>query len=398
MEQESLQQYDIIIAGAGAAGLSLAYYLSRSPLAPSLRVLLLDKDAKKQNDRTWGFWTKEATPYDSLVSQSFPKAEFISSHFQKVLSLAPYQYKVLQGKHFYDFMLKELAQLPNFYFRQEEIKSLEPGDEKATVHTNIASYRANWIFNSCFLGKELWQAAKESLYLQQHFKGWVVQLPRPVFSTDTVRLFDFRTPQQGQMRFVYLIPQTADRALVEFTLFSKRLLEPADYTTALRQYMEGVLKEPQYEIVEEEWGVIPMTTYSFPRGSGRIVPIGSLAGASKPSTGYTFLRIQQHCQQLVKLLEQEKPPYGGVDGPKRFRLYDAALLNIMEQRGGESERIFSELFRNNPPARILRFLDEETNLAEELRIMHSVPRGLFIQSLLNLGLGLPLKGYRHGKQ
>ena len=305
------------------------------------------------------------------------------------MSLAPYRYQVLQGKDFYAFVRYELAKYPNFHFRQEEIKALFPGAEEATVQTERGSYRAAWVFNSCFLDKALLEAAKKSLYLQQHFLGWVVELPQPAFRPDTVRLFDFRTPQEGEMRFVYVIPQSETRALVEFTLFSKSLLEPSAYKTALQEYMEQVLKQPRYEIVEEEWGVIPMTTFSFPRGSGRIIPIGSLAGASKPSTGYTFLRIQQHCRRLVSLLEQGKPPYAGVESPARFRLYDAALLNIMDKRGEESERIFSELFRNNPPARILKFLDEDTHLGEEFRIMNSVPRGLFIQSLLNLGVRFP---------
>lgn len=390
MQSAPLQQYDIIIAGAGAAGLSLAYYLSQSPLASSLSVLLLDKDAKKQNDRTWGFWTKESTPYDSLVSWSFEKAELISGRFREELSLAPYTYKVLQGKHFYDFVRSKLARYPNFHFRQEEIKGLLPGEEKAGVQTEAAAYEAKWVFNSCFLQQELEQAAAKSLYLQQHFMGWVVELPRPAFCAEVVRLFDFRTPQQGEMRFIYLIPQSDRRALVEFTLFSKQLLEPAAYQAALRQYMEEVLGQPQYSIVEEEWGVIPMTTHSFPAPrQGRIIPLGTLAGATKASTGYTFLRIQGHCRQLVGLLEEGKPPYASVESPARFRLYDAALLNIMDKRGGESERIFRELFRNNPPARVLKFLDEDSHLGEELRIMNSVPRGLFIQSLLNMGLGLP---------
>lgn len=396
MKPDSLQKYDVIITGAGAAGLSLAYYLSRSPLASSLSVLLLDKDAKKQNDRTWGFWTKESTPYDSLVSWSFEKAEFISTHFQKVLSLAPFSYKVLQGRDFYDFVRRELAKLPNFHFRQEEVKALLPGEEVAEVQTDVGSYRASWVFNSCFLNKELQKAAKRSLYLQQHFQGWIIEVPQPAFAVDTVRLFDFRTPQKGEMRFMYLIPHSPTRALVEFTLFSKQLLEPSAYKAALRKYIEGVLQQKEYKIIDEEWGVIPMTTYAFSAPQqGRIIPVGSLAGASKPSTGYTFLRIQQHCRRLVSLLEQEKPPYVGVEAPARFRLYDAALLNIMEKRGEESERIFSDLFRNNPPARILKFLDEDTHLGEELQIMNSVPRGLFVHSLLNLGVKLPFAKAMH---
>ncbi|HPE33329.1 MAG TPA: NAD(P)-binding protein [Bacteroidales bacterium] len=49
-----MKKYDLIIAGGGAAGLSLAFYLSRSVLN-KLQVLIIDKDRKDKNYRTWGF-------------------------------------------------------------------------------------------------------------------------------------------------------------------------------------------------------------------------------------------------------------------------------------------------------------------------------------------------------
>lgn len=393
-----MQQYDLIIAGCGAAGLSLAYYLSQSPGLQKKSVLLLDKNPKTSNDRTWGFWTKAPTPYQDIVSYHFDQAEFLSAGFSAVLPLTPYQYQVIEGIRFYDFVRERLEAFPNFHLRQEEITGLESGVQEALVHTRENSYQATWVFNSCFLDEKLKTAARKDLVLQQHFKGWVIKTPEPAFDPERIRLFDFRTPQQGNMRFFYLIPQAPDRALVEYTLFSSQLLEPVAYEEALRRYIREVLQLKEYTIEEEEWGVIPMTTYPFPGRQGkRIIHIGSVGGASKPSTGYTFLRIQQQCRQLIGLLEEHKLPYLKASPRSRFSLYDGMLLNVMEQQGERSEEIFRMLFKNNSVQRILKFLDEESHLGEEFLIMNSVPRSLFLQSLLNLKLGIPFLKLREEK-
>ena len=385
-----MEQYDIIIAGSGAAGLSLAYYLSYSPQLQHKRILLLDRDTKVKNDRTWGFWTKKATLFDDVVSFTFSHAEFISQDFSTLLSLSPYQYKVIEGASFYNFIKRRLAQLPNFHLRTEEITAMESGEEQASVNTDTNRYEAPWIFNSCFLENEIVKAAKDHLFLRQHFKGWVIKTPEESFDISRVRLFDFRTPQMGAMRFFYLIPQAPNQALIEYTLFSPELLQPQTYDEAIARYIHEVLQIKRFEVREQEWGVIPMTSYPFPARKGkRILNIGSVSGASKPSTGYTFLRIQQQCQSIVKQLEKEEEPLPLLQSPSRFGLYDEMLLNIMDKKGDYSEEIFSELFRRNPPQRILKFLDEETHLGEEFLIMNSVPRKKFIKSFLNLKFGIP---------
>ena len=55
-----MKKYDYIIAGAGLAGLMLALEMSKSSLK-NKKVLLVDKDPKNTNDRTWCFWAKQAS-------------------------------------------------------------------------------------------------------------------------------------------------------------------------------------------------------------------------------------------------------------------------------------------------------------------------------------------------
>jgi len=61
-----MNDFDYIIAGGGAAGLSLAFYLSNSSLK-NKKVLIIDKDQKNKNDRTWGFWTSRPTAFERII-------------------------------------------------------------------------------------------------------------------------------------------------------------------------------------------------------------------------------------------------------------------------------------------------------------------------------------------
>ena len=53
-------KYDFIIAGAGCAGLSLLYRILQEPALQNKSVLIIDKDTKNSNDRTWCFWEKNS--------------------------------------------------------------------------------------------------------------------------------------------------------------------------------------------------------------------------------------------------------------------------------------------------------------------------------------------------
>jgi lycopene beta-cyclase len=213
----------------------------------------------------------------------------------------------------------------------------------------------------------------------------VIETPKQVFDPESFRMFDFRTPQENQMRFFYVIPHSKNRALVEFTIFSENLLEKPLYEIALKQYISEILKLDDYQIVEEEFGIIPMTNYRFPAQRGKhIVNIGTLGGSSKPSSGYTFLRIQKHVQKIVRALENGKKPIISANSPIKYHLYDSVLLNILKNNGSQSERIFSEMFKNNTIRQIFRFLDETGGLKNDLKIITSLSPMPFLKSTINL--------------
>ncbi len=59
--------YDYIITGMGCAGLSLAVHLLRKGCLDGKKLLLIDREKKERNDRTWCFWETSPGPFEDVV-------------------------------------------------------------------------------------------------------------------------------------------------------------------------------------------------------------------------------------------------------------------------------------------------------------------------------------------
>ena len=369
--------YDFIIAGAGAAGLSLACKLIEGRLSDS-RILLIDQDLKQSNDRTWCFWSGDVTDLDHLVYKKWSRLFFLNDRFTSGGDLGRYTYQMIRGVDFYDYAWAKLKALPNVSFKQERVLNYQQGAGNALVRTDKGAYTGKYIFNSCLLPLP----DPTSHFLLQHFAGWWIETENPVFNPNEGHLMDFRTPQHDSTRFFYLLPIDTNRALVEYTVFSKNRLSPRAYEEALSEYVEQLLGISHYTITEHENGAIPMTDQVM---SGRLSPnvinIGTPGGAVKPTTGYAFANIRRQAGQICAQLEQGLQPDSKIITPKRFRFYDQLLLNILETRGGLGRGIFSSLFRHTSIETILQFLSERTTYWQEAKIFSRLPVFTFLASV-----------------
>ncbi|KPL78588.1 hypothetical protein ADN00_06615 [Ornatilinea apprima] len=378
--------YNFILAGGGAAGLSLAVQLASSPLKDR-SILIIDRDRKQANDRTWCFWARTPTLFDSIAYRVWERVEFVAPGFQRVYDLPPYHYQMIRGIDFYNYARQVLSQFSNIHFLQAGVESVEDGPDAARVTAGGEVYTADWVFNSLYLAGQVRPNPARHHSLLQHFRGWEIETEQDAFDPKLPRMFDFRTPQHGEMRFVYILPFNPRRALVEFTLFSANLLTDAEYDQALRDYLQSVLGLQSYRVLEVENGVIPMTDQPFARRAGqRVLNIGTRGGRVKPSSGYAFLRIQRDSAAILQSLLAHGHPFHLPESPARYRLYDSILLQILYRHGELSQRIFTALFRRNSIQRIFRFLDEEAPLPENALLMATLPTWPFVRALLKLKL------------
>jgi lycopene beta-cyclase len=373
--------FDFIIAGGGAAGLSLACHLVRSPLRDA-SILIIDKDDDDQLHRNWGYWSREPNFFDPTPDHTWRALRFEANGARRDLDLGDYRYTLVRGRDFYPFAKADLAQHPNVTFVQGVVDEIVDGEAVATVVAGGAVFHGLWVFDSLLSKGDLKRIPPHHHQLKMHFKGWEIETPAPAFDTSAATLFDFRTPQRGLMRFFYVMPFAPNRALVEYTIFSERVLPQAEYVAALQEHIEQARGIRDYRIVEEESGVVPITDYPFPRKEGRrIRAIGAKAGRVKPSTGYSIMRVQRDAEAIVQSLVQHGHPFDVPDDSDWYRLLDRVMLEIMQEDGASLEAVFTAMFTRNPAERILHFLDERATVAEQAALIASLPAGRFVQAL-----------------
>ncbi len=369
--------YDYIIAGAGCAGLSLLTRMVCSGKFSGKKILLVDKSAKNSNDRTWCFWEKEKGFFEPIVYKRWQRLWFHSENYSDLKQIAPFEYKMIRGVDFYNYCFDMIRRQKNVTVLNGRIEKMESDGRETFVMTEGKKMTANYIFNSIMSEKPI--LAKKDFYLLQHFKGWVIETDKKVFNAAEATLMDFRMSQQLGTCFVYVMPFSDTKALIEYTLFTEKLLYPEQYDEGLKHYLKQFLGLDAYTITDQEFGCIPMTNFDFPVRNNNIINIGSAGGMTKASSGYTFQFIQKQSTELVSaLLKTGKPLVTGKN--KKFHFYDSVLLNVLATGKLSGDKIFTSMFSRNSTDDIFHFLDNESNILQDLRVIKSLPITPFIRA------------------
>ena len=380
MSLQAEKKYDYIIAGAGCAGYSLLYHLLQDPILAQKKILVVDSNFNKGNDRTWCFWEDKKGPFESIVCKKWSSVEVRKDTMLRVMPTAPFEYKMIQGIDFYQFITEFARKHDSIDWQAGKIQSIKSeGLNQARVEWDGGSAIGTYVFSSI-----VWnQMDRINPTLWQHFKGIVVEFDQAVFDDKIARLMDFNVPQMGATAFMYLLPMSNKKALVEYTLFSPSIMNESAYDQEIHAYMELHYKGMDYRVVHTEMGAIPMTTKKFAIKDNSIISIGTIGDAVKASTGYAFQFIQQQARQLVDQLKN-----GHSLNPKvhqtRHQFYDAVLLYVLEHNKMSGDEIFARIFKYNQPNTVFNFLSNTSSLFEDIKIMKSLPTGIFLPAALKI--------------
>jgi lycopene beta-cyclase len=379
--------YDYIFAGGGAAALSLLVRMQQEGLLRDKKVLVIDKDKKEHNDRTWCFWEEKEGLFESCVVKTWDKIRFASPGYDAKLNPQPYKYKMIRSQGFYQYCNQIISQNSHIHFVQDMILNFENNK----VITLDGRYTGNIIFNSSiqFLNKD----ESRYHYFLQHFKGKFIETEQPYFEEGVATLMDFTIDQHNECRFMYILPVSKTKALMEFTVFSENLLEKEEYETELNNYIDEKLKYHPFKVTEEEFGVIPMYNQPFIKKiNPHVFNIGTNGGASKASTGFTFHFIQEESKQLIAHLK--KHPTLSNYNPKskgRFQFYDDVFLRVLREKKVPAFYLFNCMFRKLPAYLPLKFLSEETSMLEDLKILRVFPTMVFMKAAIGELLKQPVR-------
>jgi lycopene beta-cyclase len=372
-------KYDFIVCGAGCSGLSLVMHMIQSGRLSDKKILLIDKDPKHANDRTWCFWEKTEGLFESVVFRQWNNLWFYGENLSKRLEIQPYYYKMIRGIDFYEYCFNTIRQHNNIDIVFEKVERAFSAAKTGVVVKGETIY-ADYVFNSILFEKPKLQ--QNESWLLQHFKGWIIKTSEDCFDEKVATLMDFRINQDYGTAFCYVLPFNTRQALIEYTLFSGQLLQQDQYEEGLRWYIENILKVSSYEVVEKEFGVIPMTDFKFSTHNDNVINIGTAGGQTKGSSGYTFQFIQKHSKAIVDSLVQTGSPFVSA-ASKRFNFYDSVLLKVLKEERVPGKKLFTYLFDKNPTDKVFKFLDNESTFSEEIKIISTLPTMPFLKAGLS---------------
>jgi len=86
-------------------------------------------------------------------------------------------------------------------------------------------------------------------------------------------------------------------------------LNKESYDICIKNYLSLHYPNLYFSVLHEEFGAIPMTQNSFTSSKNlSVIPIGTMGGAVKASTGYAFKFIQEQTKQIAVDLAIGKKP------------------------------------------------------------------------------------------
>ena len=375
-----MTQLSYIILGAGASGLMLAYRMSQDSYFDDKSILIIDQVKDKGNDKTWSYWEEGEGEWDELLTKKWSKVFFGSEDFTNTLDISPNNYKMIRSQKFYHKLWRSIELKSNFSFVEDSVKTYSEVDNGVKVVTNKSTYFGLKLLNS-IPDETVYEKQQKYPVLKQHFVGWFIKTKTDCFDDSMVTFMDFNIPQKSNTRFMYVLPIDKKTALFEYTLFSKDLLENSEYEDAIKDYLKEK-KVTDFEILEKENGAIPMTSFKFQElNSKSILNIGTAGGWTKASTGYTFYNTSKKTKDLVIFLKKEDD-LSMFARRTNFWFYDLLLLDVLANNNEKGSALFASIFKKVNVKTILKFLGEDSNIREDLKIITSVSPKPFVLAIV----------------
>jgi lycopene beta-cyclase len=368
----------MVILGAGLAGLSLACALLEEGVSEP--IVLIDRRTRWERDRTWCTWASETTSFAELAGHRWTAWRIAAHGHEAVARSSRHPYLHLDSRDVYEDALDRLARARNVELRSGEAVLEVRGDgESPSVSTTAGTIEASAIFDALGTASPLLRRQPPGeIELAQSFLGWEVELEAPAFDPGVATLMDFRADDHGGLRFIYVLPFSATRALIEDTSIGVRWPTPAERRRVLETELREHWGARDWRVVHEERGRVMMTNRTFALHHGsHIHAVGTAAGAVRPSSGYAFTRIQRHCSRLARAIAANEPLPTRL-GPSRLARLDAIFLAALVAEPERFPEIFLRLGARVSGDVFARFMTDASTPADEALIIGALPKRPFV--------------------
>lgn len=239
--------HDVILAGGGLANTLIALALRAA--RPSLRLLVLERELKGSADHTWSFHATDITAKQiaflaSLIVASWPRQEVRFPTHSRVIETG---YNSISAERLHAVAMAELGSAIRF------------GVEVSDLTTSSATLTNGERFTAPLVVDGRGQQPSRFLALgYQKFVGLEVETIAP-HGLDHPIIMDATVPQHDGYRFVYSLPFSPTRLLIEDTYYSDTPALDKPLLTARIENYAAARGWAIGQVVRQEAGVLPIT-------------------------------------------------------------------------------------------------------------------------------------------
>jgi lycopene beta-cyclase len=370
--------FDLVILGGGCAGLSLSMALeAQGEHTP--RTLVIESRTDYWNDRTWCFWSDPSAPLPYQVQHRWQTMRVSHAGQSVSLDCGPTPYHMLAGEHFYEAALASIDRQPNISLRLGTSVLGEPNHDDGvwTIRTSGGDVRARAVVDT----RPPQPARRDGATLWQSFYGIEIECSSAVFDPLSLDLMNFLEPDPRHVPFLYVLPVTPTRALIELTVFGATPLGPRELSAQLDAEVAKRVGSATFTTLRRENGILPMGLNDAAKPMhGSCSRVGVMAGSARPSTGYAFQRIQRWAGECALSLASGGHPLPHRPDPLPLRVMDRIFLDVLRADPVRGGAVFFSLFGQADPARVIRFLSGRAGVVDSLAVVVAMPFAPFLRA------------------
>jgi len=362
---------DLILVGGGLANGLLAWHLHQQ--RPDLRVLVLERGATLGGNHTWSFHQHDLTPaqhawLEPLVCNRWPSYEVVFPAFERRLDSG---YASIFSARFHQCLMADLS---DSVWLNVEVAEVGPQQVRLASGETL---RAGAVIDG--------RGARLSHHLAlgfQKFLGQELQLSQP-HGLKVPIVMDASVAQQDGYRFIYVLPLSADRLLIEDTYYADGDAVAPD---TLRRNIADYAAARGWTIAEllrEEQGVLPIVlsgdVSAFWDEAGGVPQTGLAAALFHPTTGYSLPDAVRLADHLIALDRWSAPELFSAIRAYSLKQWHRRgffrLLNRMLFMAGPADRrwaVMQRFYRLREPL-IQRFYAANLTTWDRLRIVSGKP-------------------------
>jgi lycopene beta-cyclase len=378
----SESNYDLIIIGAGAAGLSLLLALDDAGYTQSVK--LVERRAGPQNDRIWSFWNNDSIPdyLKTIITRDWQTWDISADGCNYSMTHSYHRYCSIRSESLMKLVFERIQTKAHFDIEFDcDVISVDSVNDHALVTTQDGQLTTRRVVDT-----RPPPLKTEHSGLLQCFYGEEIVTDGDVFDPSSVKLMQQLASSELGIEFIYILPFSANHALVEFTCFSPTIIDSTVLKARLKSSMHQIIDGQKYKVERKECAVLPMygINENINNRNKRLIYAGIAGGAMRASTGYSFLACQRWAKQCASEL-RSKPPSTALSSftpiSSVYQKMDRLMLIVLRNDMSMGVTLFVQMFKKVKPARFARFMTEQATIFDFICVIWAMPKMPFLRAL-----------------